>query len=304
MRVKDDQTGLVQLRNRKETDWYWIELVGGGYFVGPGQVDIVQPRDNTIKMNKVFIYPDLEFALVGTICPNKSVAVEAFEAIITDLSVPDFRLFLSLINPHNPIVFDSPSNKQISRFPLRTDHCERANVYVSQSKLFAAGEGLFSVRQIDSDTTFAFFNGVRKRNNSVRESNVEFSDYAVKVDHSLSLDIPLEYTPLTRYRATLGHKACHAFISRANAEFKPTFHPRFGLIIGLKATRNIEEGEEIVVDYQYPCIKSAPAWYQKAWFDYLKAEGWSNDDVAKHGNAAHDVKAIYHTVSERIRRST
>ena len=39
-------------------------------------------------------------------------------------------------------------------------------------------------------------------------------------------------------------------------------HPRFGLIMGLQAKRDIQEGQEITVDYNYN-VEFAPQWYQK-----------------------------------------
>ena len=90
------------------------------------------------------------------------------------------------------------------------------------------------------------------------------------------------------------HKACHAFKEESNAEFRPTFHPRFGLIIGLYSKRQLQQNEEILIDYQYSSIKTSPLWYQQAWKRYLKeTRKWTDDLISKHGNAAHDVTDIF-----------
>ncbi len=44
-------------------------------------------------------------------------------------------------------------------------------------------------------------------------------------DKSTDLDVPLEFVSIEKYRATLGHKACHSFTLK-NAKFKEFFHPR------------------------------------------------------------------------------
>ena len=41
-------------------------------------------------------------------------------------------------------------------------------------------------------------------------------------------------------------------------------HPRFGRIMGLVANRDIAEGEEITVNYNYGEREGGPAWYSEA----------------------------------------
>ena len=41
-------------------------------------------------------------------------------------------------------------------------------------------------------------------------------------------------------------------------------HPRFGRIMGLAANRDIAEGEEITVNYNYGDDGDGPAWYSEA----------------------------------------
>ena len=55
--------------------------------------------------------------------------------------------------------------------------------------------------------TFSYYNGVRKRKTSGRwgltwsgtNDDEEFSDYGLRLNNSISLDIPEEYTSLKRY---------------------------------------------------------------------------------------------------------
>ena len=90
------------------------------------------------------------------------------------------------------------------------------------------------------------------------------------------------------------HKACHAFKEESNAEFRPTFHPRFGNIIGIYSKRPIQRHEEILVDYQYSTIQTSPNWYKRAWKKFLKEKRkWPEELISKHGNSAHDVNDIF-----------
>lgn len=43
-------------------------------------------------------------------------------------------------------------------------------------------------------------------------------------------------------------------------------HPRFGLIIGLIALKDIQKGQEIYVDYGYELLKKGdqPPWFEEA----------------------------------------
>ena len=99
----------------------------------------------------------------------------------------------------------------------------------------------------------------------------------------------------------LRHKACHAFKDESNAEFQPTFHPRFGLIIGLYSKRTIQVNEEILVDYQYCSIRISPSWYKQAWKKFLKNKRkWPNELISQHGYAAHDVNSIFLRTEEKF----
>ena len=75
-----------------------------------------------------------------------------------------------------------------------------------------------------------------------------------------AIDIPKAYWSITKYRATLGHKANHSF-KYANSKYGMAYHPRFGNIRALFAIRHITKGEEILVNYLYPKQGNVPEWY-------------------------------------------
>ena len=84
-------------------------------------------------------------------------------------------------------------------------------------------------------------------------------------DRYTDLDIPDEFVSIDNYKATLGHKACHSFeLACKNSKFECIWHPRFGHIMSIVALRNIEQDDEILVNYNYD-IRIAPDWYKKLW---------------------------------------
>ena len=69
--------------------------------------------------------------------------------------------------------------------------------------------------------------------------------------YDLCVDIPQEFGPVARYRATLGHKANHSF--RYNAQYTLfSTHPVLGTIMAVVATRDLPAGTEVLCKYGYP----------------------------------------------------
>ena len=52
------------------------------------------------------------------------------------------------------------------------------------------------------------------------------------------------------------------FLFQPSTKFDPVLmHPRYGFIMSLVALRNINQGEEITVSYNYN-VENAPQWYR------------------------------------------
>ena len=100
--------------------------------------------------------------------------------------------------------------------------------------------------------------------------------------HNLCVDVPPAYSSLEIYRATLGHKACHHFQLR-NSAFEEFEHPRFGRIMSVVAVKDIKEGEEIFVSYNYS-LPLSPPWYQHLWFSHCQDKGLSQQKILELAN--------------------
>ena len=87
------------------------------------------------------------------------------------------------------------------------------------------------------------------------------------LESNLNIDIPESYWNISKYRATLGHKVNHSF-KFTKAGYKRAYHPRFGNIIALYASKNITKGEEILVNYNY-ARGPVPEWYAALYLEEM-----------------------------------
>ena len=56
-------------------------------------------------------------------------------------------------------------------------------------------------------------------------------------------------------------------------------HPRFGLICAITAIRDIDENEEVLVNYGMR-MADAPLWYKRLWVDHIRIkEGWTDEKI-------------------------
>ena len=247
---------------------------GNSYYIG-----CVDSRDKLCG-EVVFLYPCLQTIIVGQYKAGKLLS--GHYRRLSHASVSDG--FISLeFHPSlgREVLYDPPSCFSISRRPLEADLYEERTVRVAESSVPGAGEGLFARRRLSSGDLVCLFSGskIYKDNNkrSLQFGDEEWSDFRITLDKSVDLDIGPEYRQCHQYRATLGHKACHHF-NRRNSAFQEFEHPRFGRIMSIVAVRDIEEGEEIFVSYNYS-VPLAPPWYQQLWFSHCLERGLAKQNI-------------------------
>lgn len=68
---------------------------------------------------------------------------------------------------------------------------------------------------------------------------------ALSIADEEAVDVPPPWDSVSRYCASLGHKANHCFSN--NAQYELAQHPRLGLIKCLRTLRPVAAGEEITV---------------------------------------------------------
>lgn len=145
---------------------------------------------------------------------------------------------------------DISTATRISSSPMVEDAYDARTVYIAESSIPGAHEGVFLRRDLARGTLAATYNGVRMPLREARRSREERrSMYKVQGWGDTVLNVPQAFTSTANYSATLGHKVNHA--REANAEFQLLEHPRFGEVVGVFATRDLVAGQELTVNYGY-----------------------------------------------------
>ena len=186
------------------------------------------------------------------------------------MPIPEVEFPTNKTEVQNTFCRDPSTSICISKSPMIRDPYEHQTVYIAISKQGEhAGEGIFAKRLIHKGSLVAIFNGLRQRDPIYSKKTWAFSDYRITLDRTVSLDIPDKLISLSIYRATLGHKTCHSFLS--NSRFAEINHPRFGKVMSIVAKEDIPCNEEVLVSYGYR-ISEAPDWYVDLWFQHLRQD--------------------------------
>ena len=143
-------------RNGKPFGICWKLIKGGGYVVGHVN------EDGLLTGNDIaYLFPDLRTAFVGSF--QNGVMREAKASTLNDvlldygcIKVPKFT------EQAGPTYKREISTSDfVTDFPLLKDPYEQAMVFVKQSLVEGAQEGLFARQAIPAKTIIAFYNGVR-----------------------------------------------------------------------------------------------------------------------------------------------
>ena len=93
---------------------------------------------------------------------------------------------------------------------------------------------------------------------------MEWASYDMTL-HGDHLIEPCNGKDLSKFRATLGHKANHSF-KKENAESINVYHPRYGSAVGLWAIKDIPKGGTIWINYKYSLdVGPTQLWYYQVY---------------------------------------
>lgn len=98
------------------------------------------------------------------------------------------------------------------------------------------------------------------------------NDNTISLDENTVIDVPSNYSSLTRYCASLGHKANHSF--EPNCKYSLFQHPYFGKIKCICTIKCVQTNEELTVAYGYD--HNGLGWNQ------ADAPQWYKDGLTKH----------------------
>lgn len=252
---------------------FLLTFPGGCYFIGSCYSNVVCIEKS------IFIYPDLRSVIIGSFELSQNIKTSQLKVVeghFGKIIAFDWQNGLpsaSIKVTHATLIrYEMSTDKQICHHLMLSDPYEFNAVYVKNSEIPSAGEGLFARKVIEANKVVSFYNGVRyPKNRRDCGKSYKWSDFRIALDNESDLDIPPKYRHLECYRSSYGHKACHTFDkTRINTRFDNFYHPRFGQIMALISTRYINTDEEILVNYNYKDVMNAPLWYKDLWKSHNK----------------------------------
>lgn len=221
--------------------------VGGGILQCFPDPDGLADGDNC-----VYLYPDYETALIGLWKSGRMVSTVEAKLVGLYLENDHLQLEVGKVKMKEKVKYrlDVSTSTVISATPLIEDPFEEKIVYVAESIIENAGEGLFLKKNVASGDLVAIYNGVRMSDHEARlRKEDRRSPYRIFGWNGEVLNIPSRFQTTETYTASLAHKANHA--KNANAVFRMLDHPRFGECIGVYMIKEGAAGEEVYVDYGY-----------------------------------------------------
>ncbi|XP_077135324.1 histone-lysine N-methyltransferase SETD7 isoform X2 [Ranitomeya variabilis] len=235
-----------------------ILLQDGGSLVG--EVN----EDGEMTGEKIaYVYPDRRTAMYG-----KFIDGEMLEGkLATLMSLEEGKPYFEIVPGSKVYTFDKSTSSGISTSPLLPDPYESERVYVAVSLISNAGEGLYANISTGPRTVMSFYNGVRITHQEVDSRDWSLNGNTISLDDETVIDVPDPYNITTKYSASLGHKANHAF--SPNCIYDTFVHPRFGLIKCIRTIAAVEKDEELTVAYGYDHNSAgkngpeAPEWYRQ-----------------------------------------
>ncbi|XP_020795179.1 histone-lysine N-methyltransferase SETD7 [Boleophthalmus pectinirostris] len=211
-----------------------------------------------------YIYPDGHTALYGTFVDGELIQARLATLLANSNGRPQFQ-----VAPDSAVyTYDKSTSSCIATHALLPDPYESQRVYVADSLIEGAGQGLFAKTDADANTVMAFYNGVRITHSEVDSRDWALNGNTISLDEDTVIDVPQPWDQTHTYCASLGHKANHSF--SPNCKYDPYVHPRFGSIKCIRTLRPVHKDEELTVAYGYdhePSGKNgpeAPDWYKQA----------------------------------------
>ncbi|XP_039975029.1 histone-lysine N-methyltransferase SETD7-like isoform X2 [Xiphias gladius] len=236
----------------------WVYYPDGGCVFGEVNEDGEMTGESV-----AYIYPDGHTALFGSFVDGELIQACLTTLISNESGRPHFE-----VTPNSPVYsYDKSTSTCIATHALFPDPYESQRVFVADSLIKGAGQGLFAKTDVETDTVMAFYNGVRITHTEVDSRDWALNGNTISLDEDTVIDVPQPFDQTERYCASLAHKANHSFTP--NCKYDPFVHPRFGPIKCIRTLRAVQKDEELTVAYGYdhgPTGKSgpeAPDWYKQ-----------------------------------------
>ncbi|XP_034036893.1 histone-lysine N-methyltransferase SETD7 isoform X2 [Thalassophryne amazonica] len=253
-----------QYRNNNRCGTCWVYYPDGGGVFGEVNEDGEMTGDSVS-----YIYPDGCTALYGTFVDGELIEAQLANLVFDETGTAHFEMI------PNGVVYshDKSTSACIATHTLLPDPYESQRVFVADSLIKGAGQGLFAQTDADADSVMAFYNGVRITHSEVDSRDWALNGNTISLDEDTVIDVPQPFDQTGRYCASLGHKANHSFTP--NCKF---VHPRFGPIKCIRTLRPVQKGEELTVAYGYDHDGlDAPDWYKQEMEEFKQKRAVPDD---------------------------
>jgi len=278
------ETELTLIDTPGDPTWYlvgqgWLGLfyyeTGGSEAPGSGRLE--DPRSGA------YLYPDYSNAVVGLWMDH--LLLQGKRTRLGEICKTAESWILKFSELTGPLLtYSPPSHYSLGINPLQRDPFEEGRVEIRQSSIPGAMQGLYSRTDIQAGEVITFYSGyiidcdsslrpLDRRDLSDEEEHVR-NMYNIALDlednTNLCIDLPPELgNDISRYNATLSHKANHDFDPNSEFILFPV-HPVLGTIMGLAAIKDIPRDSEVTVNYgyNYTSDPDQPDWFVQQWKAY------------------------------------
>ncbi|CAF91934.1 unnamed protein product, partial [Tetraodon nigroviridis] len=248
-----------QYKNNSRCGECWFYHPDGGSVFGE-----LNENEEMTGESIAYIYPDRRTALYGSFVDGELIMARLATVTCIGNGRPRFE-----ISPNSPVYSSDKSTPTcIATHTLLPDPYESQRVFVADSLIKGAGQGLFAKVDAEANTVMSFYNGVRITHTEVDSRDWALNGNTISLDEDTVIDVPQPFDAVKIYCASLGHKANHSFTP--NCKYEPFVHPRFGPIKCIRTIKSVKKDEELVVAYGYTHESTggkgpeAPDWYKQS----------------------------------------
>jgi len=222
----------------------------------------------------IYLYSDLKTALIGKFQNGQMVEAKPSRVIRERCHRGIKEVVVAEPKAKSPtLTYHPPNQVQLGNQPKVTDPFDQTQIYI-QNTIY--GEGVFAKKKIHKGDIIAYYSGLLWNvaeqplftQNQTYEEMLEVHKMLMGFNETHMFHIPKIYWELPKFRATLGHKVNHSFKS-SKGKFAFCYNPRYGHIRSIVATSDINKGEEVLVDYEYPVGSLVPTWYSNLYLSEM-----------------------------------
>ncbi|XP_068596444.1 histone-lysine N-methyltransferase SETD7 [Brachionichthys hirsutus] len=243
----------------------WVYYPDGGCVFGQANEDGEMTGECL-----AYIYPDGQTAFYGSFVDGDLIQARLATATTNQSGRLHFE-----VTPNSPLYrCDNATSARIVTHALLPDPYESHRVFVADSTVEGAGQGLFAKVDVGADAVVAFYNGVRITHSEVDSRDWALNGNTISLDEDTVIDVPQPFDQTENYCASLGHKANHSFTP--NCKYDPFVHPRFGPIKCIRTLTAVQSGGELMVAYGYDHEPmgdngpEAPDWYKQELLEFQR----------------------------------